>query len=70
MNLTDFTRTSIQTVFDAVARAAGTRGVDVRQSELIGLIPEAALEATTPERLKLAGFTRSQILEERLAASR
>ena len=65
MNLTDFTRTSLQTVFDAVARAARTRGAEVLQSELIGLIPEAALEATTPEQLRLAGFTRSQILEER-----
>jgi glutamate formiminotransferase len=70
MNLTDFARTSVQTAFDAVARAAAARGVAVLQSELIGLIPKAALGATTPERLKLAGFTRSQILEERLAASR
>lgn len=67
MNLTDFTRTSVQTVFDAVEREAHARGVRVSESELIGLIPEAALADTTPERLKLTGFTRSRILEVRLA---
>jgi len=66
MNLTDFTRTSIETAFDAVVREAGARGVPVLESELIGLIPAAALAHTTPERLKLRNFDRSQILEERI----
>lgn len=67
MNLTDFGRTPVQTVFDAVEREANARGVRVLDSELIGLIPEAALVGTTPERLKLTGFTRSQVLEVRIA---
>ena len=67
MNLTDFSRTTVQAAFDAVEREASARGVRVLESELIGLIPEAALEGTTAERLKLTGFTRSQILEERIA---
>ncbi|MGE3955112.1 MAG: glutamate formimidoyltransferase [Vicinamibacterales bacterium] len=67
MNLTDFTRTSVQEAFDAVVREAGARGVGVLESELIGLIPEAALVGTSAERLRLTGFTRAQILEERIA---
>lgn len=67
MNLTDFTVTSVQTVFDAVQAEARKHGVDVLESELIGLIPAAALEGTTPEALRLAGFTSSQILEHRMA---
>jgi glutamate formiminotransferase len=67
MNLTDYATTSVQTVFDAVAREAAARGVGILESELIGLIPAAALAGTTPEHLKLTSFTRSQILEERIA---
>lgn len=70
MNLTDFTRTSVQAAFDAVEQEATARGVRVLESELIGLIPAAALEGTTPERLRLTGFTRSQILEQRIAERR
>lgn len=67
MNLTDFATTSVQTVFDAVQAEARKHGVDVLESELIGLIPAAALAGTTPEALRLTGFTSSQILEHRIA---
>ena len=67
MNLTDYTRTSVQTVFDAVQREAHALGETVLESELIGLIPEAALEGTSAAQLKLTGFSRSQILEVRIA---
>jgi glutamate formiminotransferase len=66
MNLTNFARTPVQMVFDAVQHLAGERGVRVLDSELIGLIPSAALAETTPDRLKLAGFNVSQFLEVRI----
>ncbi len=66
MNLTDFTTTSIAVAFDAVVQAAQARGVGVHESELIGLIPAAALAETTPEHLRLTGFDASRILEERI----
>ena len=66
MNLTDFATTSVVAAFDAVVQAARSRGVGVRESELIGLIPAAALAGTTPEQIKLTAFDRSQILEERI----
>lgn len=67
LNLTDFTRTSPRVAFEAVRRAAASRGVAVRASELIGLIPRAALAGTTAAELGLTGFRDDQILEERLA---
>jgi glutamate formiminotransferase len=66
MNLTDYTVTPVQAAFDAVCREASRCGVHVVESELIGLIPEAALNGTTPDALRLRGFTASQILERRI----
>jgi glutamate formiminotransferase len=67
MNLTDYTRTPIQSAFDEVARQAEARGIEILDSELIGLIPQAALAATTAERLKLRDFREDQVLETRIA---
>lgn len=46
MNLTDIQVTPIHTAFDAVCKSAGSRGLRVTGSELIGLIPlQAMLDA-------------------------
>lgn len=66
MNLTDYTRTPPVVAFDRIAGDAARHGVDVLESELIGLIPEAALAGTSAAHLKLAGFTDDRILEVRL----
>ncbi len=66
MNLTDYERTPVQVVFDRLLDDAASEGVDVLNSELIGLIPRAALSATTPEHLRLTHFSEQQILEVRL----
>ena len=44
MNLVDYRRTSLQAALDAVRREARVLGVEVAGTELIGLLPEAALE--------------------------
>jgi len=44
--------------------------VAILESELIGLIPQAALADTTAEYLKLSGFRREMILENRILAAR
>lgn len=69
MNLTDYERTSPAEAFAAVAREARALGVAVAGSELVGLIPRAALRGTTPEALQLRGFTDDRVLEVRLAAA-
>jgi len=63
MNLTDYETTSIRTVFDAVRRKAGEHGVDILESELIGLIPRAVLEGVTADYLKLLDFSEKRIIE-------
>lgn len=69
MNLTDFQTTSPKTVFERILAEAAAEGVAVAESELIGLIPEAALEGTSGEELRIKGFDPSRmILERRLAA--
>jgi glutamate formiminotransferase len=44
MNLLDFETTPMWRVFDEVRRLAGEEGVGVRESELIGLAPQAAFD--------------------------
>jgi glutamate formiminotransferase len=63
MNLTDYEVTSVKTVFDAVRKKAKVSGIDVLESELIGLIPRKAIKDTTAEYLKLTGFGPEKILE-------
>lgn len=63
MNLTDYETTSIRTVFDAVREKAARHGVDILESELIGLIPGAALEGTGADYLKLLDFSEKRIIE-------
>jgi glutamate formiminotransferase len=66
MNLTNYERTPIEVAFDAVAREAERHKVGVLESELIGLIPAAALRDLAPERIGLRRFSSDQILENRI----
>lgn len=67
MNLTDFRRTSIYRVFDAIWELAETEGVRIAFSEIVGLVPEVALSGDDPQRLALRGFTpTTQVLERKL----
>jgi glutamate formiminotransferase len=67
MNLLDSRVTSPAAAFAAVAELAGRAGVEVAASEIVGLVPEAALAGVDPAALRLHGFSRDQVLEERLA---
>ncbi len=67
MNLTNCAQTPIVTVFDAVTREAARHGVSILESEIIGLVPAAALKGTTTSYLQLKGFTDEQVLEHTLA---
>jgi glutamate formiminotransferase len=68
MNLTDFRRTPIHRVFEMVAREAARYGVAILESEIIGLVPSAALMAAAEHYLQLQGFSEAQLLEHRLRA--
>jgi glutamate formiminotransferase len=66
MNLTDYTKTSMPVAFEAVRRLAAEHGVEVLESELIGLVPEGALAGCSAQALKLRDFDDSRILERRI----
>ncbi len=68
MNLTDFEQTPIHRVFEYVKREAARYGVLPVSSEIVGLIPKAALEQAAEWYLQVENFDSSLILENRLAA--
>jgi glutamate formiminotransferase len=66
MNLTNYERTSMRTAFDAVTGCAKRLGVAVLESQIVGLVPEAALRDVTPAELLLKDFSDAQVLERQL----
>jgi len=68
MNLTNYEKTPIFRVFETVKREAARYGVAILESEIVGLVPSAALTAAAEFYLQMAGFTPQQILETRLRA--
>ena len=66
MNLTNYEQTPPFRVFEAVVREAGRYGVEVLDSEIVGLVPAAALVGTDARALQLTTFTPDHILENRL----
>jgi glutamate formiminotransferase len=66
MNLTNYEKTPVFRVFELVKREAARYGVSVLESEIIGLVPAAALLATAEHHLRIAGFGPHQVLETRL----
>jgi len=70
MNLTDYEKTPMFRVFELVKREAARDGVAVLESEIIGLVPAAALTASAAWFLQLEhGFSADQILENKLRGS-
>ena len=69
MNLTNFEKTPIFRVFEVVTREAARYGVNVLESEIVGLVPAAALVATADYFLQLSAFKSDQVLETRLRQS-
>jgi len=67
MNLTDFEQTPVHRVFELVKREAARYGVAAVSSEIVGLIPKAALEQAAEWFLQVENFDSSLILENRLA---
>ena len=67
MNVCDFQRTGLARVYEEIEKLARERGVAIRESELVGLAPRAALGEGLASRIRLRGFDpRRQIVEELL----
>jgi glutamate formiminotransferase len=66
MNLTNYEKTPIYRVFELVKREAARDGVAVLESEIIGLVPAAALTASAAWYMQVEGFSADQVLETKL----
>jgi glutamate formiminotransferase len=70
MNLVDHKVTGLREAFDAVATKARARGMEVVDSEIVGLVPAAALDGDDVAYLRLVGFDeRNQVLERLMEAA-
>ena len=66
MNLTNYEKTPIARVFETVKREAARHGVAILESEIVGLVPSAALTAAAEFYLQIEGFKADQVLENKL----
>jgi glutamate formiminotransferase len=69
MNLTDYRKTSLRMAFEAVKREAQCYDVDILESELVGLVPQAAWDETLLNDLKFRPMDSNPTLEFRLEQS-
>jgi glutamate formiminotransferase len=69
INMTDFRRTPLHRVFEAVRAEAARWGTMVVGSEIVGLVPADALLAAAEFHLRLEGFDPGRVLERRLEAA-
>lgn len=66
MNLTNFEKTPIHRVFELIKLEAARYGVNVVGSEVIGLVPMAAMVDTASWYLRTEGFSMEQVLEAKM----
>ena len=66
MNLTNYQKTPIFRVFEMVKREAERYGVLILESEIVGLVPSAALVSSAEFYLQLERFGADQVLENKL----
>jgi glutamate formiminotransferase / formiminotetrahydrofolate cyclodeaminase len=66
INMTNYQATPLFRVFETVKREAERYGVMVKESEIVGLVPQQALIDTAVNYLQLWEFNPNQILENRL----
>ena len=66
MNLTNYEKTPLFRVFELVKREAARYGVNVLESEIIGLVPAAALNASAAWFMQMDTFRDDLVLETRL----
>ena len=69
MNLTNYEKTPIFRVFETVKREAARYGVQVLESEIVGLVPSAALLSAAEFYLQIERFNEDQVLETKLRKS-
>lgn len=66
MNLTDYKKTPIPRVLELVRREAARYGVSVVGTEIVGMVPQAALDQVVEYYLSLERFSPDMVLERRI----
>ena len=66
MNLVNYEVTGMTAAYDAVEREANLLGVDIQSTEIVGLIPQDALDTKSAYFNKLENFSESKILEHQI----
>jgi glutamate formiminotransferase len=69
MNIERYDLTPVHEVVSAVVAAAAERGVEVVESELVGLMPRAAAEGHAEGKLLLGQLRETDLLEGAIAAA-
>lgn len=67
MNLVNYKKTPIYRVFELIKAEARRYGVQIVDSEIVGLVPNEALLEAAQYYLQIEGFSPSQVLENKLA---
>ena len=69
MNMVNYEGTPLFRAFEMIKREAERYGVSIVGSEIVGLVPQRALNSVADFYLQLEKFSEEQILEHRLAAA-
>jgi glutamate formiminotransferase len=68
MNLVNYAETGMHQAYDAVRREADKLGVEIVSTEIVGLVPESALDREADYFQKLENFIGDKVLESRILA--
>jgi glutamate formiminotransferase len=66
MNLINYEETGMAAAYDAVQREADHIGVEIESAEIVGLVPQNALDRNAAYFKKLENFSESKILEHQI----
>ena len=66
MNLTNYRVTNIPKVYEFIKEEALRKGVEIEESEIVGLIPLGVLEGVAQNYLKYPDFSVRQVIEQRI----
>jgi glutamate formiminotransferase/formiminotetrahydrofolate cyclodeaminase len=69
MNLVDYRKTSPGTAYEEIRRRAEAAGVKVLESEVVGLVPQAAITRAFLDLTKPRGWTDDLVLEKRIGTA-
>jgi glutamate formiminotransferase len=66
MNLVNYEVTGMEQAYEAVRKEADRLGVEIASTEIVGLVPEKALDRETEYFSKLENFGNGKILERKI----